>query len=158
MFTELPNEIIILIAKYDVTPLALIIVSNKIYDLLNKKQIQTKNTITICHYTLLEKMYIKDFKYVVIKSIKKRIRKLKPHNIYVYWFNKVGDRQCGCKYKDVYKFDKGHIIHEISIRLIECNDALSHIYNKHLDIGMASIMEMNMIPRYRRHTNYAIEN
>lgn len=42
MFTELPNEIIILIAKYDVTPLALIIVSKKIYNILNKKQIQTK--------------------------------------------------------------------------------------------------------------------
>lgn len=155
MFTELPNEIIILIAKYDVTPLALIIVSKKIYNILNKKQIQTKNTMTSTNYILLEKMFIKDFQYVIIKSIKKHICKLKPRYIYVYWFDKVIDRQCGCKYKDVYKLDKGNIINVSSNRLIECN-IHSYIYSNP-DITMTNIMERNQAPIYRRYTNYALE-
>lgn len=158
MFTKLPNEIIISIAKYDVTPLALIIVSKKIYNLLLKKQIQTKHTMTITNYILIDKMIIQDFKYVDIKNIKKLILKLNPYKIYVYWFNNINNRQCGCKHKDVYKLDKDNIIHVSSNRLIEC---CTHTHIRgipDLNIGMAHIIEMNMISKYSRYTNYAIEN
>lgn len=156
-FTELSDDIIILIGKYYVSPLALIIASKKIYNLLNKKQLHTKNTMTITYYTVIEKMVIQDYKYVVIRSIRKRIRKLKPIIIYVYWFEKVNVRNCGCKHKDIYELNKGNIINKSSNRLIECNE---HAYIRgipDLDTAIASIIEKNMFSSYARHTNYALE-